>query len=63
MANHGLLAAAYAESGDFELAVAEQRKAIELLKAEKNPDPDDLKKAEARLQLYRDKKPYRDEEK
>ncbi len=55
------LAAAYAEAGDFERAVAEQRKAIEKLKAEKKPDADTLKKAEARLALYRAKKPYRDE--
>jgi tetratricopeptide (TPR) repeat protein len=55
------LAMAYAEASDFELAVAEQRKAIELLKAEKLPDKDDIKKAEERLELYRAKKPYRDE--
>jgi hypothetical protein len=45
-----------------DVAVAEQRKAIEMLKAEKTPDAEDLKKAEARLELYRAKKPYRDEE-
>ena len=56
------LACAYAEVGDFELAVAEQQKAIKLLKAKKSPDEDELKKAEARLKLYREKKPYRDEE-
>ncbi|MGL6076039.1 MAG: tetratricopeptide repeat protein [Fimbriiglobus sp.] len=55
------LAMAYAEASDFELAVAEQRKAIEMLKAEKAPDVEDLKQAEARLELYRAKKPYRDE--
>jgi tetratricopeptide (TPR) repeat protein len=58
---HDTLAAAYAEAGDFELAVKTQQKAIEMLKADKSADKDDLKKAEARLQLYRDKKPYRDE--
>lgn len=57
-----VLAMAYAEAGDFELAVAEQRKALDLLKAEKYQDKDDLKKVEARLKLYREKKPYRDEE-
>jgi tetratricopeptide (TPR) repeat protein len=56
------MAMAYAEAGDFEQAVAEQRKAIEMLKGEKNPDKDDLKKAEARLELYKAKRPYRDEE-
>ena len=55
------LAAAYAEAGDFDMAVKEQTKAIELLKAEKEFDKDELKKSEARLQLYRDKKPYREE--
>lgn len=53
---------ACAEAGDFELAVTEQRKAIGMLKAEKFADKDDIKKAEARLELYRAKKPYRDEE-
>lgn len=55
------LAAAYAENGDFELAVTEQRKAIEKLKVENPPDAEELKKAEARLALYLAKKPYRDE--
>lgn len=57
-----VLAMAYAEVGDFELAVSEQRKAVEMLKTEKYLDPEDLKKAEARLELYRTNKPYRDEE-
>ena len=52
------LAAAYAEVGDFESAIAEQRKALE----DKSLDKDDKKKMEARLGLYRMKKPYRDEE-
>ncbi len=59
---HDSLSAAHAEAGDFELAVAEQRKAVEMLKATKDFDKDDLTKAEARLELYRAKKPYRDVE-
>ncbi|MGL5094397.1 MAG: hypothetical protein ACRDD1_02340, partial [Planctomycetia bacterium] len=55
------LAMAYAEAGDFELAVAEQRKAIDLLKTEKYQVADDRKQTEARLALYLAKKPYRDE--
>jgi tetratricopeptide (TPR) repeat protein len=51
------LAAAYAEVGDFELAVAEQRKVLE----DKSLDKDDKKQMELRLELYRMKKPYRDE--
>ncbi len=56
------LAMSFAEAGDFELAVAEQRKAVEMLKGEKFADKDDIKKAEARLELYRAEKPYRDDE-
>lgn len=52
------LAAAYAEAGDFERAVVEQRKALD----DKALDKDDRATMEKRLQLYRDKKPYRDEE-
>ena len=51
------LAAAYAEAGDFELAVTEQRKALD----DKQIDATDKKEQEARLALYRAKKPYRDE--
>jgi tetratricopeptide (TPR) repeat protein len=51
------LAAAYAEAGEFDKAVATQQKAID--------DPefmkDDGDAARKRLQLYRDKKPFRDE--
>lgn len=52
------LAAAHAEAGDFEKAVAEQEKALEdktIVEAER-------KKMEARLELYKAKKPYRDDE-
>ncbi len=52
------LAAAHAEAGDFELAVVEQRKALD----DKSLDKDDRAKMEKRLELYRAKKPYRDEE-
>ncbi len=58
---HDTLSAAYTKTGDFELAVATQRKAIEMLKGEKYQDKDDLKNAEAKLELYRAKKPYREE--
>lgn len=51
------LAAAYAEAGDFELAVSEQRKALD----DKHIHATDKKEQEARLVLYRAKKPYRDE--
>jgi tetratricopeptide (TPR) repeat protein len=52
------LAAARAEAGDFERAVAEQQKALE----DKTLDKVDRKKMEVRLDLYRAKKPFRDEE-
>ena len=48
---------AVTEAGDFELAVAEQQKAL----ADKSLAGDDRKQMEARLDLYRMKKPYRDE--
>jgi tetratricopeptide (TPR) repeat protein len=51
------LAAAYAEAGEFEQAIAEQKKALE----DKSLDKNDRKKMESRLELYRAKKPYRDE--
>lgn len=52
------LAAAYAENGEFELAVAEQKKALK----DTSIDKDNRKKMEARLELYKAKKPYRDDE-
>jgi tetratricopeptide (TPR) repeat protein len=51
------LAAARAEVGDFDRAVAEQKKAL----ADKSLDREDREKMEARLKLYEAKKPYRDE--
>jgi tetratricopeptide (TPR) repeat protein len=55
-ANHlDTLAAAYAEAGDFDKAAEWQEKANKLY-----TDPDDKKKGEERIKLYRDKKPYRD---
>jgi tetratricopeptide (TPR) repeat protein len=55
--NHqDILAAAYAETGDFESAIAEEKKAL----AGKLGD-DDRKAVEKRLALYKDNKPYRDE--
>lgn len=52
------LAAALAETGDYEKAVAEVQKALE----DKDLSKDDRKKLEGRLELYKTKKPYRDEE-
>lgn len=54
---HDTLAAAYAETGDFERAIAEQRQALEDMMLDK----EERKKRKARLELYRAKKPYRDE--
>jgi tetratricopeptide (TPR) repeat protein len=54
---HAALAAACAEAGDFERAVAEQLTAAE----EKALNKDDRAMVEMRLDLYRAKKPYRDE--
>jgi tetratricopeptide (TPR) repeat protein len=52
------LAAAYAESGDFKQAVAWETKAIELAK-----DAASKQACRARLELYKSRKPYRDEPK
>lgn len=48
------LAASYAERGDFDKAVEWQEKANKLY-----TDADERKKGEERLELYREKKPYR----
>ncbi|MGL6072776.1 MAG: tetratricopeptide repeat protein [Fimbriiglobus sp.] len=56
-----VLAMAYAETGDFTNAIAEQQKAINQLKNARNKDADKLEEAEARMKLYQAKKPYRDE--
>ena len=52
----GTLAAAYAEAGGFPKAVEFQGKANELY-----TEVDDKKKGDWRLELYRQKKPYREE--
>ncbi len=52
------LAAAYAETGQFDKAVTEQTRAVE----DKSLDREDRARMEQRLKLYRDKKPYRDQE-
>jgi tetratricopeptide (TPR) repeat protein len=53
----GTLAAAYAESGDFDRAVELQEKKIKI-----KHDPKDMQGFEDRLKLYKEKKPYRDTE-
>jgi hypothetical protein len=49
------LAAAYAEAGDFGLAVQWQTKAM----AQSNETAEARRKREAQLELYRQKQPYR----
>ena len=51
----GTLAAAYAEAGKFDKAVDFQQKAVEM--ATKDKEKDEMRE---RLNLYRDRKPYRD---
>ena len=54
----GTLAAAYAETGQFDNAVTEQQRAIEILRAAgKNGEVADF---ESRLDLYRRHQPYRE---
>ncbi|HYC58172.1 MAG TPA: hypothetical protein VEK79_01265 [Thermoanaerobaculia bacterium] len=62
---HGTLAAAYARAGDFDRAVQSQTQSIALLKEKMNDRnsarssvESDLRRAEARLRLYQEKKPY-----
>ena len=52
-----VLAAAYAEQGDFEMAVTTQEKAISIL-----TDQSYLKQFRAELKAYKDKRPWRDDE-
>ena len=56
----GTLAAAYAEAGDFDAAIEWQEKALGLLA---KSDEQNRKDLDARLALYRAKKPYREESK
>ena len=57
----GTLAAAYAENGDFDKACLWQAKAIELLAEEKAATDDMQSQSRARLELYKAKKPCRQE--
>ena len=54
------LAAAYAESGEFEKAISVSEKIIELAQAADKPEIADA--ARERLKLYQAQKPYRDRE-
>ncbi len=53
----GTLAAAYAETGDFDFAVKRQEEAIDLLSEEEEELRSDF---EERLELYQSGKPYRE---
>jgi hypothetical protein len=53
----GTLAAAYAETGQFEKAIAAQKEAIALLKTE-----EERNEYAPKLKLYEAKTPYRDKE-
>ena len=57
----GTLAAAYAESGDFEKAKDWAAKAVELTKTDKAASDEDRSEARSRLELYKQGKPYREE--
>lgn len=54
---HGTLAAAYAELGEFDKAVAEQDKKLEF----KTLDAKEREEGIKQLSLYKAKKPYRQE--
>lgn len=56
--NHGALAAAYAEVGQFDDAVAEQDRAIEMLRLVGRHD--EVADFQTRLDLYRRRQPYRE---
>ena len=57
------LAAAYAESGDFEQASQWQEKAITLMAGDKRATEKDKEGLRRHLELYKAKKPYREEPK
>ena len=57
----GTLAAAYAESGDFEKAKSLQASVIEMAATDKSATQADKAEANSRLELYKQGKPYRDE--
>jgi hypothetical protein len=52
------LAAAYAELGEWDKAVVEQRKALD----DKSLDSQDRAQMEERMDMYRNQKPYRDQD-
>jgi tetratricopeptide (TPR) repeat protein len=54
-----VLASSYAELGQFDKAIEYQQKSLDYLLAD--DDEDEEKIARAKLKLYRDKKPFRDE--
>lgn len=57
----GTLAAAYAESGDFEQALVAQKRAVDLASKSQPVDENEVNDLKARLKLFEEKKPYRDE--
>ncbi len=57
--HHGTLAAAYAEAGDFEKAVASQAKAIELVGQTESVADSERQLARRCLELYNSGKPFR----
>ena len=57
------LAAAYAESGDFEKAKEWQAKAIEMAGKDKTAKAKDIGEARSRLEIYKQGKPYREDPK
>jgi tetratricopeptide (TPR) repeat protein len=57
----GTLAAAYAESGDFERAKSLQTSVIQMAATDKSVTDKDKAEMNSRLELYKQNKPYRDE--